>query len=365
MIPTSRFVLALLLVACGEKKAPPGSTTSTGSAQKTAAQPPWLAHVELPVVDGFKTPARDEGDVVVVAPNGIVVGGTAVVALTDGRADPSEREASGAGLKIPRLTNYLAQYQVAKHPPPTLPLAIDKRVPYRTFVEVVFSAKQKEAGFKQFTLLAKSTHGTLAEAPFALPDRGAVSVAEPGDMIATGGRRRPGADLAKQIEDVRNAGSAVKVGEDKANDKELSSPKPKEKSAKKPPRDDSGETYAYADVLVGESEVAPADPDQPVKLVVAITKTEVILWSISGLEGTLTQPKLRVPLDGAAAPVRKALEDIVAHRWTGRERTEMSIIIMAEGDTPMQRVAEMVGAVRANTDGKPLFPDLTFSTGFE
>ncbi len=42
--------------------------------------------------------------------------------------------------------------------------------------------------------------------------------------------------------------------------------------------------------------------DQPLKLVVSVTKEQVILWSVSGREGTLKQPKAvlpRVGLDGA------------------------------------------------------------------
>src|SRR5215510_16538754 len=46
---------------------------------------------------------------------------------------------------------------------------------------------------------------------------------------------------------------------------------------------------------------AVSPDDQPLKLVVSITRDRAILWSISGLEGTLQQPKLvfqRIGRDG-------------------------------------------------------------------
>src|SRR5690242_20396827 len=42
-----------------------------------------------------------------------------------------------------------------------------------------------------------------------------------------------------------------------------------------------------------------ANPDdQPLKLVVSVTRDRMILWSISGLEGTLQQPKATFPRTG-------------------------------------------------------------------
>src|SRR3954447_14932553 len=39
----------------------------------------------------------------------------------------------------------------------------------------------------------------------------------------------------------------------------------------------------------------PNPDDQPLKIVVSVTRDRAILWSISGLEGTLAQPKLTFP----------------------------------------------------------------------
>src|SRR6185295_5141884 len=38
--------------------------------------------------------------------------------------------------------------------------------------------------------------------------------------------------------------------------------------------------------------------DQPLKLVVSVTRDRVLLWSISGLEGTLQAPKMTFPRTG-------------------------------------------------------------------
>ncbi len=363
----------MLLVACGEKKAPPSAqapSPNVASAAKRDPKPEWFAHVDLPVVDGFKTPSTIERGVVIVTPTSIVVDGTSIVGLTDGVADPSDREGGALGVEIPRLTKFLAAYK-EQHPLEVLPLAFDKSVPYRTFFEVVFSAKQRDANLKRFVILAKTKQGKLAEAPFALPERmkpAATSADEDAAAFAdqlTGegpppgppGKRRPGADLGEQIEAAKNAGGTVKVGTAKAKDKELAPQKAEPKVATRRLPDDEGAP------TVTHGEMPGAEP--PVRLCVTITKTKVTLWSFSGLEGTLSRPKLDVPVDGAVAPLRGTLDGIVARRWSGRERTEQDIVIMAEGTVPMQRVAEIVGAVRTDAGGKPLFPDIMFSAGFE
>jgi biopolymer transport protein ExbD len=87
-----------------------------------------------------------------------------------------------------------------------------------------------------------------------------------------------------------------------------------------------------------------------------MTKTDVIVFSISGVEGTVKEPKLSVPLSDTTMPERvaKTLADI-AQRRTAKE----PVVLMADAETPMQRVAEMIAAIR------PTHPDIQFSTGFE
>jgi hypothetical protein len=100
----------------------------------------------------------------------------------------------------------------------------------------------------------------------------------------------------------------------------------------------------------------PDAPDEDVGLLVSISGPEVVLWSTSGLEGTLRAPKLRVPLAPAAertAALRKALADIVARR--GKKGS--TLIVISGRDVTVQTLVELFAAVRAGDDGTELFPD--------
>src|SRR5262249_17780859 len=127
--------------------------------------------------------------------------------------------------------------------------------------------------------------------------------------------------------------------------------------------------------------------DQPLKLVVSITRDRMILWSISGLEGTLAAPKAVFPrtgrdkdsCDGAymcesgycsenrvcGAPpppqqaptptpvfdfraLSNALFEITNRRYTGKQRKQdtYQIILMADGAIPYNTVASVMAAMR-------------------
>jgi biopolymer transport protein ExbD len=126
--------------------------------------------------------------------------------------------------------------------------------------------------------------------------------------------------------------------------------------------------------------------DQPLKLVVSVTRDRMILWSISGLEGTLAAPKATFPRtgkDGEAcdgnymcesgfcgaqrcgpAPANQPpvtptpvfdyrarsnkLFDIANGRYTGknRKRETYQIILMADGAIPFNTIASVMAAVR-------------------
>jgi len=74
--------------------------------------------------------------------------------------------------QIPRLTNFLAAlrgqeeakkrqipgYDPAKAPPPELMIIADRTTPYRLLLQVMFSAKQKEAGYKHFRLIVQKSY---------------------------------------------------------------------------------------------------------------------------------------------------------------------------------------------------------------
>ncbi len=128
--------------------------------------------------------------------------------------------------------------------------------------------------------------------------------------------------------------------------------------------------------------------DQPLKLVVSITKDRMLLWSISGLEGTLQAPKaafLRTGHDGdscdgnymcegnycssetekcaptppgmpASVPtpvfdyhkLSEALFEIANRRYAGKPRKQdtYQIILMADGAIPYNTIASVMAAMR-------------------
>lgn len=124
------------------------------------------------------------------------------------------------------------------------------------------------------------------------------------------------------------------------------------------------------------------NPDeQPLKLVISITRDRMMLWSISGLEGTLQAPKAVFPRtgqDGQACdgnymcesnsciaqkcvagvdiplPVfdyramSNALFEIANRRYTGKQRKPdtYQIILMADGAIPYSTIASTMAAMR-------------------
>lgn len=351
-----RLVLVLALVAC---KGKPEDKTAPHPADRAAAgQKDPLAMFDLPEVgDGFEPVTGDAPLAVVVSPTEIVVDGKSIVPLDKGVARPEDREGGAMGLKIPRLSTMLAAHAdlAKKSPqspqtysldkPPALTLVVAQSVPYRTLIEVMYSAKQKEAGYRAFHILARSK-GRYVQAPIVLPDKSAggtqlnedeaTAFAEMltegtpaqggtdlGKEIELGGKARPGADLGKQIDEAKakTAGSAAKPA---------APPTP-----------------------------ARAPEDMPVRLVVALTKDKTILWSMSGLEGTLQAPKLDLPYGATLAQLKTTLEQIAQNRWAGKKEREQTIVLMADPDVPMRRITGVMAAVR------PVFPDIQLASGFE
>ena len=113
-------------------------------------------------------PMPEKAWTLVITPTGIVVEGKSIVSVSNGQVDPSEKEGGALGLKIPRLTNFLSSLRQedlkgmqragidpAKSPPPELLVIADRTTPYRLLLEVMFSAKQKEAGYKHFRLIVQ------------------------------------------------------------------------------------------------------------------------------------------------------------------------------------------------------------------
>jgi biopolymer transport protein ExbD len=124
--------------------------------------------------------------------------------------------------------------------------------------------------------------------------------------------------------------------------------------------------------------------EQPLKLVVSITRDRMVLWSFSGLEGTLQQPKATFPRTGrdgeacdgnymcesnfcantqkcAPSPMREvplpvfdyrglstALHEIANRRYAGkpRKRDTYQLILMADGTIPYNTIASSMAAIR-------------------
>jgi biopolymer transport protein ExbD len=127
--------------------------------------------------------------------------------------------------------------------------------------------------------------------------------------------------------------------------------------------------------------------DQPLKMVVSITKDKMLLWSITGIEGTLAQPKAAFPRTGhdgdscdgpymcesgycgptlkcgpspsqtnAPAPtpvfdyrgLSNALYEIANRHYNGKIRKleTYQIILMADGSIPYATIASTMAAMR-------------------
>jgi biopolymer transport protein ExbD len=127
--------------------------------------------------------------------------------------------------------------------------------------------------------------------------------------------------------------------------------------------------------------------DQPLKMVVSITKDKLLLWSITGIEGTLAQPKAAFPRSGhdgdscdgpymcesgycgptlkcgpspstTAAPaptpvfdyrgLSSALYEIANRHYNGKIRKleTYQIILMADGSIPYATIASTMAAMR-------------------
>jgi hypothetical protein len=105
--------------------------------------------------------------------------------------------------------------------------------------------------------------------------------------------------------------------------------------------------------------------------VLSVTPTRALLWSISGLEGTLAEPRLELtPAAGGAwlSTVRDTLADIANRRWGGgrpRPDAQKTIIVMVDTSLATSDLVAAIAAVRNDAKGLPLFPDVMLSTGFE
>jgi biopolymer transport protein ExbD len=140
------------------------ATSATALTAGTVSLPRTLTSDEL----------KEDTATLIITPVAIVVEGKAIVGVHDGDVDPSEKEGGSLGMKITNVSKFLAVLhgqQLAKmqkeNPantdPPELLIIADRSTPYRLLVEVMFSAKQKEAGYKRFRLIVQKQFPNAAK----------------------------------------------------------------------------------------------------------------------------------------------------------------------------------------------------------
>jgi len=138
-------------------------TQAAASAADVAART-----VSLPPIPSDET-LHEESTTVVITTTGIVAGGEAIAPVHNGQVDCAAKEGGCLGLKISKLTEFLSNYHAAQianakskpdYDPDKLSelmIIADRTTPYRLLVEVMFSAKQKEAGYKHFRMIVQKS----------------------------------------------------------------------------------------------------------------------------------------------------------------------------------------------------------------
>jgi len=155
-------MMTILLVAFIYQAAVSATQLTAG----TVSLPKSLSDDDLP--EGAST--------VIITKTGVVVSAgkeaKQIVSVSNGDVDRSDKESGDdKSIKIPRLTNFLAAlhheedaararqpgFDPATAPAPELLIIADRTTPYHLLIEVLFSAKQKEAGYKHFRLIVQKS----------------------------------------------------------------------------------------------------------------------------------------------------------------------------------------------------------------
>jgi biopolymer transport protein ExbD len=128
----------------------------------TGAEAITAGNVELPS-SVSQEPLPEASTVLIITDKSIVVEGKEVVAVRDGAVDAKNKAGGAAGMQIVPLTKFLQALRneneqtmrdQGKSPlPPEVMIIADRLTPYRLLLEVMFSAKIKEAGYKRFRLI--------------------------------------------------------------------------------------------------------------------------------------------------------------------------------------------------------------------
>ncbi len=103
---------------------------------------------------------------------------------------------------------------------------------------------------------------------------------------------------------------------------------------------------------------AKTPDEQPLQLMVSVTQNRLILWSVSGLEGTLQDPRLSLnllpPKEAGDPPsfdflkLNKELQAIADRRWKGKLRPHdtYEILLQADGSIPYETVIKAMDHMR-------------------
>jgi biopolymer transport protein ExbD len=103
-------------------------------------------------------------------------------------------------------------------------------------------------------------------------------------------------------------------------------------------------------------------PSPHVQPAIALSSSELRLFSISGTAGTREKPALVIkmtPVIDFVALGRK-LADV---RKRHPDPTDLTMVVVADGTLPIQTVLEVIAVVRATPEGKALYPEIVLSTG--
>ena len=138
----------------------------------TGAEAITTGNVELPS-SVSQEPMPEASTVVIITAEAVVVEGQQVVAVRGGAVSERSKVGGQFGMQIKPLTQYLgalrrsidAELKAAGTSPPAIReimIVADRLTPYRLLLEVMYSAKVKEAGFKRFRLVTLQQGGSPA-----------------------------------------------------------------------------------------------------------------------------------------------------------------------------------------------------------
>lgn len=107
--------------------------------------------------------------------------------------------------------------------------------------------------------------------------------------------------------------------------------------------------------------LSPAEVANVPGIMVSVLEREILIWSRSGLEGTLAKPKRSISFDHpyALRELTSTLEEIVQRWWLPRDARTVSL--QADETVPVQTIAHVIGALRETTEGRVLFSSVALA----